>query len=93
MDNTPVKLPAPETLFAAAVYLATNYVKTGCPMLCQMVMRQLACIQNHPSASVSQDVRDTCSKLREEWERIGCERAQLLQEAAVTRRADGVPLH
>ena len=93
MDSEPAELPAPETLFAAAVYLATNYVKSGCPMLCHMIMRQLACIQNHPSTRVSQDLRDACSRLHDEWERIGIERSQLLRDAAIARGESVGPLH
>lgn len=93
MDKPADALPAPETLFAAAIYLVTNYVKSGCPMLCHMVMRQLACIQNHPSAGVTQEVREACARLRDEWERIGIERAELLREIASARAGNGQPLH
>jgi hypothetical protein len=89
MDRPDCEIPAHETLFAAALYLATNYARTGCPLLCRMMMRQLACIQHHPDESVPQSLRETCRKLREEWERIGIERAQALHEAAV-RKGEGV---
>jgi hypothetical protein len=82
MDSEKLKLPAPETLFAATMYLATNYARCGCPMLCRMIVRQLACIENHPSADVPQSLRETCGKLRGEWERIGIERAQALRQTA-----------
>ncbi len=82
MDRPDCEIPAHETLFAAALYLATNYARTGCPLLCRMMMRQLACIQHHPDQSVPQSLRETCRKLREEWERIGFERAAALREAA-----------
>ena len=93
MDSQPAELPAPETLFAATIYFATNYVKTGCPMLCHMIMRQLACIESHPSGEVTQSLRETCSRLRDEWERIGIERAQLLRDAAIARGESVQPLH
>jgi hypothetical protein len=76
------EIPEAHTLFAAAFYLATNYAKTGCPLLCSMVMRQLACIEQHPDASMPQSTRETCRKLRAEWERIGAARALALREAA-----------
>ena len=93
MDKPADALPAPETLFTAAIYLVTNYVKSGCPMLCHMVTRQLAYIQNHPSAGVTQDVRDACARLSDEWERIGIERAELMREVASARAGNVQPLH
>ena len=93
MDSRPAGLPAPETLFAAVIYLATNYVKTGCPMLAHMIMRQLAYIESHPSGDVAESTRAACSRLRDEWERIGIERAQLLRDIAAARAGDGQPLH
>ena len=77
--------PAPETLFAAALFLATRYARSGCPLLCHMVMRQLACIQAHPDESVTQAVRDTCKQLQEEWGRMAAERALALREAVAAR--------
>lgn len=85
MDKPAPELPEAETLFAAAMYLATNYARTGCPLLCRMVVRQLACIEHHPDESVPESLRETCRRLRREWERIGCERAHALREAARAR--------
>jgi hypothetical protein len=81
VDSEKHELPPAETRFAATMYLATSYARCGCPMLCSMIMRQLACIENHPSTDVPQSLRDTCSKLRGEWERIGVQRALVLREA------------
>ena len=93
MEKLECEIPAHETLFAAALYLATNYARTGCPLLCRMMMRQLACIQHHPDQSVPQSLRETCRKLREEWERIGIERAQALHEANANEREAVKHLH
>lgn len=93
MNGPDCELPAHETLFAAALYLATNYARTGCPLLCRMVMRQLACIQHHPDQSVPPHLRETCRKLREEWERIGLERAAALQAAAHANEENTRHLH
>lgn len=82
MRRPECETPEPETLIAAVLYLATNYARTGCPMLCTMLVRQLACIRNHPSDSVSPSLRETCGKLLVEWGRIGTERAQAMREAA-----------
>ncbi|MBI3044964.1 MAG: hypothetical protein HYY78_19270 [Betaproteobacteria bacterium] len=83
MERPDRDIPEPETLFAAALYLATNYAKTGCPMLCNLIMRQLACIRSHPSEAVPQALRDACGRLLAEWGRIGAERAAALHENAV----------
>jgi len=80
MEQDPQQLPQPETLYAAALYLATNYAKSGCPMLCRMVMRQLACILNYPGESVSPALREVCRSLYVEWERIAASRALELHE-------------
>ena len=93
MGPEKIEIPEPETLYAAALYLATNYARTGCPLLCCMIMRQLACIQNHPDESVPQSLRETCRKLREEWERIGVERALALQEAARNHETNAQQIH
>ena len=81
MDQNDCELPGPETLLVAAIYLATNYAKTGCPALCSMIMRQLACLRYHPNESVPQSVRDACGRLLCEWGRIGSERAAALHSA------------
>ena len=86
MEQGSANLPHLETLCAAALYLATNYARSGCPMLCHMVMRQLACILDYPGDSVSPALRETCRRLYSEWERIGIERAQALQTGAAAHR-------
>jgi hypothetical protein len=75
MKNPKSEIPEAGVVFATALYLATNYAKSGCPMLCRMLMRQLACLERHPDPSVSPALRDVCRKLHFEWERIGAERA------------------
>jgi hypothetical protein len=93
MEIKESEIPEAHTLFAAALYLATNYARTGCPLLCNMVMRQLACIEHHPAASVSESTREACRKLRAEWERIGAERAHALREAARAEGREAQQLH
>ncbi len=79
MDSDALKLPAPETLFAATLYLTAQYAKSGCPNICCMIMRQLMCILNHPSESVPPTLRETCRKMHAEWRRIAYERTCALQ--------------
>jgi hypothetical protein len=93
MSDQERAIPEPGTLIAAVFYLATNYARTGCPMLCSMLMRQLACIRNHPSDLVSPSLRETCGKLLVEWGRIGAERERALQEPAQDEGAEAPHLH
>lgn len=80
--NTPVPdLPEAGLLLATALYLATNYAKSGCPMLCRHIMRQLELLERHPDPGVPPALRDIGRKLIFEWQRIGAERAFALQEA------------
>lgn len=75
--------PAPETLYAAALYLATTYAKTGCPMVCRMLVRQMDYILSYPEPLVPPVLRDICCRLRADWERIGSERMRVLQAAEI----------
>ena len=72
---------------------AVLFQATFLALLCAMLVRQLACIRNHPSDSVSASLRETCGKLLVEWGRIGAERAQALRESAHTDGADAQQLH
>lgn len=74
MNKPKTDIPEPGTVIATALYLATHYAKSGCPMLCRMLMRQLACLERHPDPAVSAALRDVCRKLHFEWARIGAER-------------------
>jgi hypothetical protein len=92
MEQQTSGMPGAEGLFTAALYLATHYARTGCPLLCRMLMRQLACIQHHPDESLPASLREAGSKLRVEWERIGLERAAALREEARARGEEiGIP--
>ncbi len=82
MDDPKDGIPGPDTLFAAALYLATSYAKTGCPVVCRMLMRQLACILNHPSEEVSPALREACRKLHADWGQIATDRAAALHDEA-----------
>ena len=93
MEQTERDIPQPEILLAAALYLATNYARTGCPMLCNMIIRQLALVRSHPSNALPQSIKDSCGRLLCEWGRIGAERAAALHEAARAQRADGEQVH
>jgi hypothetical protein len=93
MENPKLEMPDLEILFATALYLAANYAKTGCPLLCRMVQRQLSFIETHPDPSVSPALRKNCRNLRREWEGIRAARAQALQSAPMASGAVIHPLH
>ena len=85
MEQGPIETPSPDTLYAVALYLTTNYARSGCPRVCHMIMRKLMCILNHPSESVSPALRETCRRLHVEWARIASERA-----LALDRMSNGI---
>ena len=67
-------LPPVENLLAAALYLATNFAKSGCPHLSYLIMHQLEFVLSHPVESVSPPLRETCERLHEVWAQIHAER-------------------
>ena len=69
------ELPPLENLLVAALYLATNFAKSGCPRLSHLLLHQLECVVNHPRGDVSPMVTETCRKLHETWAHIHAERA------------------
>lgn len=88
-----IDIPSPETLYAAVLYLATAYAKSGCPRVCHMIMRQLACILNHPSDAVSPMLRETCRKLHDDWAQIAQERTRELGRVAPSVNATSSLVH
>jgi hypothetical protein len=63
----PAALPAPETLFASALFLMTNHARTRCPLLTRMIAQQLLHLANHPSERVTPQLRAVCEKLAGQW--------------------------
>lgn len=55
----------PQALIAAALYLMTHYVRTGCPRLALCISRHLQCIAVHPEADPV--VRDICAATHAAW--------------------------
>ena len=93
MDQPKYELPDTETLLAAALYLATNYAKTGCPRLCDMIIRQLNLIRGHSENAAPQATREFCGRLLAEWEKIRAERVAALRAAICSDPADPQRLH
>jgi len=89
MDPHSIELPPLENLLVAALYLATNFAKSGCPRLSHMLLHQIEFVLNHPREDVSPMVQETCRQLYETWETIHYQRMAVLSEGelpAVTRR-------
>ena len=85
MDQAKFEVPDTQTLLAAALYLATSYARTGCPRLCDMIIRQLRIIRGYSGNVTPQVTRELCGQLLAEWERIRAERVAAL---TATFRAD-----
>ena len=88
MNPDSIELPPLENILVAALYLATNFSKSGCPRLSHMIMRQLEFALSHPAESISPPVREACQRLHEAWEKIHAERALALDgnEPEIVRR-------
>ena len=61
------RLPAPEILLASALFLMTNHARTRCPLLTRMIAQQLLHLSEHPSDSVTPQLRAVCGKLAKQW--------------------------
>ncbi len=89
MSPDSTELPPLENLLVAALYLATNFAKSGCPRLSHMILHQLEYVMKHPREEVSPMIQETCQRLYEVWEGIHAERTHALADAdapEVTRR-------
>ena len=62
MNPDSTELPPLENILVAALYLATNFAKSGCPRLSHLIMHQLEFVLSHPPESVSPPVRETCQR-------------------------------
>ncbi|MEQ1773772.1 MAG: hypothetical protein ABL891_08310 [Burkholderiales bacterium] len=81
MNPDSTELPPLENLLVAALYLATNFAKSGCPRLSHMLLHQLEFVLKHPRDDVSPMIQETCQRLYEVWEGIHAERALAQAEA------------
>ncbi len=67
MNLPAATLPSPETLIASALYLMTNHARTRCPLLTRMISQQLLHVAQHPSTTVTPQLRAVCEKLAKQW--------------------------
>lgn len=58
MNDKDLDLPVPDALVAATFYLMMCHARTGCPLVCRMVARQLRYLARHLSDNVTPMLRD-----------------------------------
>ena len=93
MDQPKYEMPDSGTLLAAALYLATSYARTGCPRLCDIIIRQLDLIRGRSSDAAPQAIRELCARLLAEWEHIRAERLAALGATVCADRGNSPKLH
>jgi len=89
MKTATLALPAPETLLASALYLMTNHARTRCPLVTRMIAQQLLHLANHPSESVSPQLRAVCENLAEQWN----DASQIASASILPAASKGALLH
>lgn len=82
-------LPAPETLLASALFLMTNHARTRCPLVTRMIAQQLLHLANHPSDSVTPQLRAVCEKLAGQW----TDARQVVSASMLLAGSEGSLLH
>lgn len=60
------KLPPPETIVAATLFLMTRHAKVRCPLVGRVIARQLQFLAEHP-AELAPQLRAVCAKLSAQW--------------------------
>lgn len=61
------KLPPPETLVAATFFLMTKHATIRCPLVGRVIARQLQYLADHPSETLTPQLREVCAKLALQW--------------------------
>jgi hypothetical protein len=61
------KLPPPETLVAATFFLMTRHASMRCPLVGRVIACQLQYLADHPSDTLTPQLRAVCAKLSEQW--------------------------
>ena len=80
MNLDSAELPPLENLLVAALYLATNFAKSGCPRLSHMILHQLDYVLKHPREGVSPMIQETCQRLYEVWAGIHADHSLALTD-------------
>ncbi|HVY06802.1 MAG TPA: hypothetical protein VHB46_12565 [Burkholderiales bacterium] len=85
MTTRRAKLPPPETLVAATFFLMTRHATIRCPLVGRVIARQLQFLADHPSETLTPQLRDVCAKLSVQWTREAeeSERNRLLADASL----------
>jgi hypothetical protein len=61
------KFPPPETLVAATFFLMTKHATIRCPLVGRVIARQLQYLADHPSETLTPQLREVCAKLSLQW--------------------------
>lgn len=62
--------PDPVALLASTLHLMTAYARTGCPGQVQLILRQLAFLQNYPDDRLPPLLKTVARRLGQEWQGI-----------------------
>ena len=61
------KFPPLETLVAATFFLMTKHATIRCPLVGRVIARQLQYLADHPSETLTPQLREVCAKLSQQW--------------------------
>jgi hypothetical protein len=67
MEPAPNRLPPAQTLVAATFFLMTKHAAIRCPLVGRIIARQLKYLAEHPSDTLTPQLRDVCAKLSAQW--------------------------
>jgi hypothetical protein len=67
MERARNRLPPAETLVAATFFLMTRHAAVRCPLVGRIIARQLQYLAEHPSETLTPQLRDVCAKLSAQW--------------------------
>jgi hypothetical protein len=60
-------LPPAETLVAATFFLMTRHAAIRCPLVGRVIAQQLQYLADHPSDTLTPQLRAVCAKLSAHW--------------------------
>jgi len=86
MQSARNRLPPAETLVAATFFLMTKHAAVRCPLVGRIIAQQLQYLAEHPSDTLTPQLRDVCAKLSAQWTR---DAADLERARAASSADDG----
>lgn len=67
LENLRNGLPPAETLVAATFFLMTRHAAVRCPLVGRVIAQQLRFLAEHPSETLTPELRAVCAKLAVQW--------------------------